>query len=360
VVRFWGFLVAVVSVVAALSLTIVFGVTPLGVCAVGSGLVAVTVAIARPYTLRRMADAINEPEAVPSCAPAGEREMSGLPVRQQGEASGESDELGVVPDRVLFAEHAGRRAVVEVDEHRSAGGGFGLIVGLGPGRPVVVDLAETGHVLVAGPAGSGRTATVRLLVAQAVRAGARCSIIDPTGVHADWVDSVELDGVELWGSPMATGLGLAHLAWQREQDSGVQLVVIEDLARTLLADLGAGSPGEQAIEDLLASGRGARVRVIAATSARPPAWVADRCTTQIVGGRGPVGRVQVLDDLQAAEAQVIYMTDAEAGAWAGGGHADFSVAYLGPCPSCGEPYEADPWAPVNRCLVCEPGEGTER
>jgi hypothetical protein len=51
-VRFWGFLIALASLVVSVSMAALFGMSPLALVGAGSSLVAVSMAIARPYVSR--------------------------------------------------------------------------------------------------------------------------------------------------------------------------------------------------------------------------------------------------------------------------------------------------------------------
>lgn len=324
---------------AAVVALVVTGLSPVAIVGVACGAVAVAMAVARPWVLCR------------GSAPASELAA------------------GVVPEWVLFVAPAGRAAVGEQDP---AAGPLRVVVGVGPaGGRVVIELAEAGPVLVTGASGSGRTSTVRLLAAQAVRAGLWCSIIDDRGAHAGWADEVGvLAGVDLWRSPGEIRNGLARLARRCQPQPGrpahddvdpsggdrPELVVIEDLNR-LRDVLGPDSRAARALAEVIYGGRAAGLHVIATSGPHPLAVLAEQFTTRIVSGRAR-GQVHVIDERGTEAAQVVYMTNDEANAWAAGGHADFTCgSYLG-CPTCGEAFEPNPWAPENCCPTCESQDGT--
>jgi hypothetical protein len=280
---------------------------------------------------------------------------------------------------LLFAE-TGRQLLAQSPGADVRDGQPEFVVGADPtGTAVTIDLGA-GPVLVTGPAGSGRTTTARLLAAQALRAGATCSIIDHRRGHGRWVnDYVDLSAVDLWQSPGETRGGLAGLArlceqghaladrYQTDQTGGdhPHVVVIEDVHQ-LARVLGPGSRAARALEALIYGGRAAGLAVIGTTgplraaSLRPS--LAEQFPTRITHHPGTGcgrGRVEVTDPAGGTrQAQVVYMTGPEANAWAVGGHADFTFGnYIG-CPTCGEPFEPNPWAPEDRCPTCEPAEGT--
>jgi hypothetical protein len=275
-----------------------------------------------------------------------------------------------------------------------------VVVGPGSGGVAVAIDLGAGPVLVAGPAGSGRTTTARLLAAQALRAGATCSIIDHRRGHARWVNGgVGRPSVVLWPSAGETRDGLASLArlceqrhaladrYQTDQPGGdhPHVLVVEDLHR-LARELGPASGATRALEALIYGGRGAGLAIIATTglhrsasSLRPS--LAEQFPTRITHHTGTGrcqcrcqcrgrGRVEVTDPAVGTRpARVIYLTGPGANAWAVGGDAEVVLGnYIG-CPACGERCPtADPVAgrphrcvdhldhiggwPPYECLVC--------
>src|SRR5262249_6843614 len=152
---------------------------------------------------------------------------------------------------------------------------------------------------------------------QAVRAGARCSIIDPRRVDHRWADG--LDGVEVWRSAAEITEGLAGLEadwarladladlYQTDQPAGdrCRLVVIDDLT-VVVCKVGLASPATRALRVLVECGRQVEVQVIAA-GGHLPSWVTDQACTRIAAIPGRKGWVRVVDDRGEREAQVVYM-----------------------------------------------------
>ncbi|WP_372412594.1 hypothetical protein [Streptomyces luteireticuli] len=213
------------------------------------------------------------------------------------------------------------------------------VLGFGVGDLPVLLTPEHGHVLLAGGAGHGCTVALRGLVAQYLRRGVEVDLLD---LHFEHTWAHHLPGMTRVEHPDALARHLAALAEQvRSGPGGRQRVLMIESAAT--AEAVCTGAAAEALTTLLAHGRTAGVRVVMACHDVPrnlPGRARDRFTTRLLahpsdttwrwatGGEPPPtarsdggpGRMHLVSRTGAApaEVQVLYLTQAQARAFARG------------------------------------------
>ncbi|MER0477029.1 cell division protein FtsK [Streptomyces sp. Edi2] len=239
--------------------------------------------------------------------------------------------------------------------------GHDLLIGLASGDQPVTLPVHTGHVLVATGAGGGTTTVLRALSAQALARGARTDIIDLTHAEHTWArdlplarhlndvaavhDYLVMSAADLSGGPRgsADGWGERHVLVIEELD-GVIDALRHYWLRTRPETQLEEAPGVEALALLLASGRACGWTVLAGDTGgglavRGP--VSYRSFSTRILGHGSqtlwrrlapgaqapatspgAGRFHVIDGSEATPFQALYLTSAEARAFARSAAAD--------------------------------------
>lgn len=263
------------------------------------------------------------------------------------------------PDRVLFATPEVRHLVEAAPESAPL---IGLAAG---GRTVAVDLdAESPHVLVSASTGGGKSVILRAITAQLLHDGAAAVVIDLKRHSHRWCRGIP--GVAYLRDIEAIHSALVALGAEGERrnrvvdehqgdddpDVGPRLVVVVEESNATIARLKRWwernrdkgdprtSPAIDALSDVLFMGRAVKmhvllvaqsatanalggpevreqfaVRILARYSRNAWMMLAPEVTPAPPSTRH-VGRAQVVLGGAATATQVVFMTDAEARAWA--------------------------------------------